>query len=464
HRLEKWSSKLNWFLEPLLWRARLIDYRELNKMTIKNHYKLPRIDDLFDQLQGSNIKPVKLNLSYEVELADEKVVSTNSVLRGCTLNLLDHLFDIDLMPIEVGMFDVIVGMDWLVERDALIVCGKKEVHVPYKNKIKRIPVVHSSSDGERTSEKQLQDVPVICKFPEVFPDDLPGLPPPQQVEFKIEHIPGAAPVARVPYRLEPSELKEFLDQLKELFKKGIIRPSSSPWGALVLFVKMKDGSFHMCIDYRELIKLTVKNRYPLSRIDDLFDQLQGSSLYSKIDLRYVIDSDGVHVDPAKVEGIQNWSAPTTPTEVRQFLGLAGYYRRFIEGFLLISKPLSKLTQKNKKYVWCMEEEEAFQTLKQKLCSAPILALPEGTENFIVYGDALLKGFGAVLMQIEKVIAYASRQLKKHEENYTTHDLELGAVVFALRHWRHYLYGTKCTVYTDHKSLQYILDQKELNMR
>ncbi|GJR83887.1 putative reverse transcriptase domain-containing protein [Tanacetum coccineum] len=181
-------------------------------------------------------------------------------------------------------------------------------------------------------------------------------------------------------------------------------------------------------------------------------------------LGHVINNKGVHVDPAKVEAIRNWSAPTTPTEVRQFLGLARYYRRFIEGFLLISKPLTKLTQKNKKYEWGTEEDEAFQTLKQKLCSAPILALPEGTENFVVYCDASHKGYGAVLMQREKVIAYASRQLKKHEENYTTHDLELGAVVFALRLWRHYLYGTKCTVYTDHKSLQYILDQKELNMR
>ncbi|GJZ77502.1 putative reverse transcriptase domain-containing protein [Tanacetum coccineum] len=179
---------------------------------------------------------------------------------------------------------------------------------------------------------------------------------------------------------------------------------------------------------------------------------------------YVIDSSGVHVDPAKIEAIKNWAAPTTPTEVRQFLGLAGYYRRFIKDFSLISKPLTKLTQKNKPYVWGDDEEEAFQTLKLKLCSAPILSLPEGSEDFVVYCDASLKGFGAVLMQREKVIAYASRQLRKNEENYTTHDLELGAVVFSLRLWRHYLYGTKCTVYTDHKSLQYILDQKELNMR
>ncbi|GJY97298.1 putative reverse transcriptase domain-containing protein [Tanacetum coccineum] len=146
------------------------------------------------------------------------------------------------------------------------------------------------------------------------------------------------------------------------------------------------------------------------------------------------------------------------------MGLAGYYRRFIEGFSLIAKPLTKLTQKNKRFEWGADEDEAFQKLKQDLCTAPILALPEGPDDFVVYCDASLKGYGAVLMQRDKVIAYASRQLKTHEENYTTHDLELGAVVFALRLWRHYLYGTKCVVYTDHKSLQYILDQKELNMR
>ncbi|GJR86642.1 reverse transcriptase domain-containing protein [Tanacetum coccineum] len=511
--------------------------------------------------------------------------------------LFDSGSDKSFVNTTLGTFDVVIGMDWLVDQDAVIVCGKKVVHIPIKNKtlvvegdrstsrLKIISCIKASKYIERghqlfvahvtekePKEKRLEDVPVIRDFPEVFPDDLPGLPPPRQVEFKIELVPGAAPVARAPYRLAPSELKELADQLQELSEKGFIRPSSSPWGAPVLFVKKKDGSFRMCIDYRELNKLTVKNRYPLPRIDDLFDQLQGSSVYSKIDLRsgyhqlrireedipitafrtryghyefqvmpfgltnapavfmdlmnrvckpyldkfvivfiddiliysknkeehekhlkiilellkneqlyakfskcdfwlesvqflgHVINNKGVHVDPAKVEAIRNWSAPTTPKEVRQFLGLAGYYRRFIEGFSLISKPLTKLTEKNKKYEWGTEEDEAFQTLKQKLCSAPILALPEGTENFVVYCDASHKGFGAVLMQREKVIAYASRQLKKHEENYTTHDLELGAVVFALRLWRHYLYGTKCTVFTDHKSLQYILDQKELNMR
>ncbi|GJU79148.1 putative reverse transcriptase domain-containing protein [Tanacetum coccineum] len=200
-----------------------------------------------------DIKPAKLNTSYEVELADGKVVCTNTVLKGCTLNLLDHLFDIDLMPIELGTFDVIIGMDWLVERDAVIMCGKKEVHVPYKNKtlvvkgdsgasrLKVISCIKARKYIERGSQlflaqvtekepskKQLQDVPVIRNFPEVFPDDLPGLPPPRQVEFRIELVPGAAPVARAPYRLAPSELKELSDQLKELLEKGFIRPSSSP--------------------------------------------------------------------------------------------------------------------------------------------------------------------------------------------------------------------------------------------
>ncbi|GJW23213.1 putative reverse transcriptase domain-containing protein [Tanacetum coccineum] len=150
---------------------------------------------------------------------------------------------------------------------------------------------------------------------------------------------------------------------------------------------------------------------------------------------------GIYVDPTKIEAVKNWASPTTPLEIRQFLGLAGYYRRFGE-----------------------EQEEAFQLLKQKLCAAPILALPKGSDDFVVYCDASIKGLGAILMQRMKVIAYASRQLKINEKNYTTHDLELGAAVFALKIWRHYLYGTKCVVFTDHKSLQHILDQKDLNMR
>nr|GEW35024.1 hypothetical protein [Tanacetum cinerariifolium] len=319
--------------------------------------------------------------SYEVELAYGKVASTNTILKGCTLNLVNHIFEIDLMPIELGTFGVIIDTDWLVKHDAIIICGEKVVRIPYGNEML---IVESKK------------------------------------------------------RLASSEMKELSVQLQELLEKGFIRLSSSPWGAPVLFVKKKDGSFRMCIDYRELNKLTVKNCYPLPSIDDLFDQLQEEhekhlktilellkkerfyAKYSKYDfwqdsvqfLGHVIDRGGVHVDPAKIEAIKSWASLTTPTEV----------------------------------------------------SAPILALPEGMGDFMVYCDASLKGYGAVFMQREKVIAYASRQLKVHEENYITHDLELGAVVFAIRLWRHYLYGVKHVVFTDYKSLQHILNRKELNLR
>nr|GEY74503.1 putative reverse transcriptase domain-containing protein [Tanacetum cinerariifolium] len=257
-----------------------------------------------------DIEPIKVNHSYEVKLADGRVVSKNTILRGCALNLVNHLFEIDLMPIELGTFDVIIGMDWLILHDAIIVCGKKEVHMPLKKRtlvvkgddcISRLKVVScmkvkkyvdrgsylfvAQVVEKEPTERRLKDVLVICKFPNVFLEDLPGLPPPREVEFEIELVSGAAPVARAPYRLAPSEMKELAKQLQELSDKGFIRPSSSPWGAPVLFVKKKDGSFRMCIDYRELNKMTIKNRYPLPRIDDLFDQLQGSSVCSKIDLR-----------------------------------------------------------------------------------------------------------------------------------------------------------------------------------
>nr|GEU50057.1 putative reverse transcriptase domain-containing protein [Tanacetum cinerariifolium] len=251
--------------------------------------------------------------------------------------------------------------------------------------------------------------------------DLSGLPSTRQVEFQIDLIPSVVPVAQAPYRLAPFEMKELSEQLQELSDKGFIKPNTSPSGAPVLFVKKKDGSFRMCVDYQELNKLAVKNRYPLPRIDDLFDQLQGSSL-------------------------------------------VGYYWRFIEGFSKVAKLMTKLMQKKSPLNGGDKQDAAFQTLKNKLCSVPILALPQGAKNFIVYCDASHKGLGAVLMQNEKMIAYASQQLKIHEKKYTTHDLELSVVVFALNIWRHYLYGTKCAVFTDHKSLQHILDQKELSMR
>nr|GEX19701.1 putative reverse transcriptase domain-containing protein [Tanacetum cinerariifolium] len=372
----------------------------------------------------------------------------------------------------------------------------KKDYPKLKNKDIFLAQISAKKQEDMSEGKRLTDIQIVRDFPKVFPEDLPGLPLARPVEFQIDLILGAEPMDRAPYRLAPFEMKELLEQLQDLSDKGFIRPSSSPWGAPVLFFKKMDGSFRMCIDYRELNKLIVKNRYPLLRIDNLFDQLQGSSIYSKIDLR-----SGYHQLRVREQGIPKTTlrtryghyefqvipfgltnAPADKKEheeplkaILEFIKkeklyakfskcLAGYYRGFIEGFSKIAKSMMKLTQKGIKFDWGIKEENAFQLIKQKLYSVSILALPEGREDFLVYCDASHKGLGAVLMQRKKVISYASRQLKIHEKNYTTHDLELGSVVFALKMWRHYLYGTKCTVFTDHKSLQHILDQKELNMR
>ena len=181
-------------------------------------------------------------------------------------------------------------------------------------------------------------------------------------------------------------------------------------------------------------------------------------------LGHVVSADGIYVDPQKVEAVANWGQPFTVTEVRSFLGLAGYYRRFIEGFSKIAGPLHCLTRRGVKLEWTDRCEGSFQTLKEKLKSAPVLTLPEGNEGFEVYNDASYQGLGCVLKKHNRVVAYASRQLKKHELNYPTHDLELAATIFALKTWRHYLYGATCQIFTDHKSLKYLFTQKELNLR
>nr|GEV05890.1 hypothetical protein [Tanacetum cinerariifolium] len=449
------------------------------------------------------------NLGYVIEVANGKKEEVDRIFHCCRLELGDSIFSIDLISLGKGSFDVIVGIDWLSNQKVVIV---------YHKKIVRIPI-----EGGK----------------DVFLDGLSGLPPQGRVEFHIDLFPRATPVVKSPYRLAPLEMQELSEELQELQDKGFIWPSYSPWGAPVLFVKKKDGSFRMCIDYRELNKLTIKNHYPLPRIDDLFDPLQSARYFSKIDLRFgyhrrrvhdddisktafrtryrhfefmvmpfgltnalavfmdlmnrvykpyldkfvivfindiliysktkedyenhlrlmldllrkeklyvkffkcefwfqevhflghVVNHDGIYMDPSKFEAVKSWKAPTTPSEVRSFLGLAGYYRCFIRNFSKIAKPLTSLTQKNQKYEWGEKQDEAFQTLKDNL---------------------------------DNVIAYASRQMKIHEKNYTTHDLELGAMVFVLQIWRHYLYGTKSIIYTDHKSLQHIFDQKELNMR
>nr|GEY96589.1 putative reverse transcriptase domain-containing protein [Tanacetum cinerariifolium] len=348
-----------------------------------------------------DVAPSTLDTSYAIELADGRISETNIVLRGCTLGLLGNPFDLDLMPVDLGSFDVIISMDWLAKYHALIVCDEKVVRIPYGNEVLIIrgdncnggsklniisctktqkyiqkgfqaylAQVTSKKAEDKSEEKRLEDVIIVWEFPEVFLEDLPGLPPAQQVEFQIDLVPGAAPVARAPYRLAPAEMQELSTQLQELSDKGFIRPSSSPWGAPVLFFKKKDGSFWMCIDYRELNKLTMKNRYPLLRINDLFDQLQGSRVYLKINLRSgyhqlrvrgedIPKTACIHVDLVKIEAIKDWESPKTPTKIRLFLGLVGYYRRFIEGFSKIARPITKLTRKKVKFDWGEKAEAAF---------------------------------------------------------------------------------------------------------
>ncbi|GJS87245.1 putative reverse transcriptase domain-containing protein [Tanacetum coccineum] len=257
-----------------------------------------------------NIPPITLDTTYDIEKADGNLVGTNTVIQDCTLILLNQPFEINLMPIKLCSFDVVIGMNWLSKYHARIICDEKVVYISIDGKtliirgdrsktrlslISCIKTERYISRGyqvfvaqvmeKNSDEKRLEDIQVVREFPEVFLEDLPSLPLVHKVEFQIDLMPGAAPVARAPYRLTPSEMQELSNQLQELADRGFIRPSTSPLRALVLFVKKKDGSFRMCIDYRELNKLIVKNRYPLPRIDDLFDQLQGSSTYLKIDLR-----------------------------------------------------------------------------------------------------------------------------------------------------------------------------------
>ncbi|GJY80123.1 putative reverse transcriptase domain-containing protein [Tanacetum coccineum] len=348
-----------------------------------------------------------------------------------------------------------------------------------------------------------------------------------EIEFRIELIPGATPVAKSPYRLAPSELEELSGQLKELQDKGFIRPSSSPWGAPFFSkIDLRSGYHQLRVHEDDIPKTAFRTRYGhfeftvmpfgltnapvvfmdlMNRvcrpyldkfmivfIDDILiysktqeehieylrlvlGLLKKEKLYAKFSkcefwlrevqfLGHVINGNGIHVDPSKIEAVKNWKAPRTPNEVRSFLRLAGYYRRFIENFFKIAKSLTILTQKCNTFDWGEEQELAFQTLKDKLCNVHVLALPDRLEDFVVYCDASEIGLGCMLMQRGKVITYTSRQLKIYEKNYTTHDLELVAVVFVLKIWRHYLYRTKSVIYTDHKSLQHIFSQEELNMR
>ncbi|GJS75039.1 putative reverse transcriptase domain-containing protein [Tanacetum coccineum] len=377
-------------------------------------------------------------------------------------------------------FDVIISMDWLSKYHAAIDCAEKIIRIPWENETLIVHGVRSGENGNRLNSFHALKLLILVEdtyFPEVFPEELSGLPPTRQVEFQIDLMPGAAPVARAPYRLAPSEMKELIDDLFDQLQGS----------SVYLKIDLRSGYHQLRVREQDIPKTTFRTRYGhyefqvmpfgltnapavfmdlMNRvckpyldkfvivfIDDILiysknkeeheehlkailELLKKEELYAKFSkcefwipkvqfLGHVIDCQGIHVDPAKIESIKDWASPKTPTEIRQFLGLAGYYRRFIEGFSKIAKPMTKLTQKKVTFEWGDKQEAAFQTLKTKLCSAPILALPQGAENFIVYCDASHKGLGAVLMQNEKNQMYDVPRIIK---------------------------------------LQHILDQKELNMR
>nr|GEY07454.1 putative reverse transcriptase domain-containing protein [Tanacetum cinerariifolium] len=419
---------------------------------------------------------------YDVELADGKIIGVNTIICGCTLNFMKHPFNIDLMPVPLGSFDAIIGMDWLTKYHGVIICDEKIVRVPFGREMLIfqgngcdvfLANVTTKEAKDKSEGKRLEDVPIVRDFSEVFREDLRSIPPARPVEFQIDLVPGVVHIARAPYRLAPSEMKELAEQLQELSEKGFIRPSSSPWGAPVLFVKKKYRSFRMCIDYRELNKLTVKNRYPLPRIDDLFDQLQGSSVYSKIELR-----PGYHQLRVYEEGIPK-TAFRTRYEYYEFqvmpFGLTNAPAVFMDLMNRVCKPyLDKFViifiddiliySKNKKeyeehltlILELLKKEELYakfskcefwipkvQFLEHVIDSKGIHVDPAKIESIKDWASPKTPTEIRRFLRLnEKVIAYASRQLKIHEKNYTTHDLELGAVVFALKMWRHYLYGTR----------------------
>jgi hypothetical protein len=503
-------------------------------------------------------------------------VDVDRIVRKAPLELTERVFSTNLIILEGQGLDAILGMSWMKLHKAVLDIAGRLIHLDspmYGKVILHLPMISCIKVSlYHVAELNLEDIHLIWEFPDVFPDDLPGMPHGRAIEFKIELQPDTTPIAKASYKMSHVELNELKIQLQGLLEKGYIHPSISLLGCSVLFVEKKDKKLHLCVDYRPLNAATIKNKYPLPRIDILFDQLARAQVFSKIDLRsgyhqikihaenipktafttryglfeylvmsfgqmnapthfmylmnsvfmpeldkfvvvfiddiliysrsmeeheehlrivlqwlwdhqlyakfnkcefwikevpflgHVVSPEGIAVDPSKVKEVLEWKPPTTVSEVRSFLGLAGYYRQFIPNFSKIVKPITGLLKKRKKYLWSEACDEAFKHLKRLLTTSPVLAQPDTTKPFNVYCDASGTGLGGVLMQEGWVITYSSRQLRRHEEHYPTHDLKLAVVVMALRIWHHYLLGNAVHIYTNHKSLKYIFTEPDLNMR
>jgi hypothetical protein len=456
--------------------------------------------------------------------------------------------DLIVMGNQDTTIDVILGMNWLTKNQASLSCDKRTVKLVSLSGEVLVQLILSvpkkGSCHQVTSHIEeinpLEVINVVSEFLDVFPEELPGMPPERKVEFAIELIPGTAPISKRAYRVSGPELVELRKQIDELSEKGYIIPSTSPWAAPMLFVEKKDGTKRMCIDYRSLNEVTIKNKYPLPRIEDLFDQLRGASVFSNIDLRsgyhqlrirpsdipktsfitkyglyeftvmlfgltnapayfmylmnivfmdyldkfvvvfiddiliysqneqeheehlrkvlqrlrdcqlyaklskcefwisevlflgHIINREGLAIDPKKVTAILDSKAPKDVRGIKSFIGMAGYYRCFVEGFSKIARPMTALLAKKVEFKWTPVCQKSFETLKEKLTTAPVLIFPDVHKPFSVYCDASYTRLGCVLMQEGRVVAYSSRQLRIHEKNYPTHDLELAAVVHALK--------------------------------
>ncbi|KAA3462062.1 DNA/RNA polymerases superfamily protein [Gossypium australe] len=456
-----------------------------------------------------------------------KYVLVDKVCKNYPLMTRGYCFIVDLMLLPFDEFDVILSMDWLKLHNAVVNCRQKTIELKCQsnetlriesNDLSGLPAIVSVMLAQKYVKKgsnaylayvldtkvsgsKIESVLVVCEYPDVFPKELLGLPLIGEVKFAIDLVPGTSPISISPYRMALTELKELKAQLQELTDRRFARPSFSPWGVPVLFVKKKDGSMRMCIDYRQFNKLRVKDpdvpntafrtRYghydflvmPFGLINapavfmDLMNQifrpyldrfvvvfidniliysrdeskhaehlkivlqtLRDKQLFVKFSkcefwlrkvgfLGHIVSVDGIRVDPSKISVIIDWKPPRNVSEVRSFLGLACYYRRFVKGFSMIATLMTRLLQKDVKFEWSEKCQQSFEQLKALLTEAPVFVQLESGKEFAVYSDASLNGLGCVLMQEGKVIAYASRQLKPHEKNYPTHDLELVPIVW-----------------------------------
>ncbi|OMO89160.1 reverse transcriptase [Corchorus capsularis] len=331
----------------------------------------------------------------------------------------------------------------------------------------------------------------------VFLEDIPsGLPPIRGIEHQIDFVPGAQIPNKPAYRTNLEETKELEKQVGELLQKGFVRESLSPCAVPVLLVPKKDGTWRMCVDCRAINNITVKYRHPISRLDDMLDELHGACLFSKIDLKsgyhqirmkegdewktafktklglyecrnldeHVRHLRCIEVDEEKIKAIKDWPTPTNVGQVRSFHGLAGFYRRFVKDFSTLAAPITSVMKKNAPFKWGDEQQEAFETLKDKLTNAPLLVLPNFNNTFEIECDASGVGIGAVLMQGGKPVAYFSEKLNGPALNYPTYDKELYALVRALQTWQHCLWPKEFVIHTDHESLKNLRGQQKLNKR